>query len=302
MKQKNKPMNRKQLLWFLLAIPFLVFSCKDHKKRDEAAKIVNEWLGKEIRFPGNAPCYVTGKDTLPELCSANFQKEFKILLYVDSTGCSSCRLKLFEWKQLMEESDSLFQGKVEFLLFFQPKNLKEMEYLFIRDGFNYPVFIDVNRTIDNLNHFPQAMQYQCFLLDKDNKVLMIGNPVLNPKIWELYKEQIAGGQEAKPVILTTIQVDKGVHEYGTIRKSSINPAVFTITNTGTQPLIFNRVSASCGCTNVNWEKRPVEPGKTATISVEMRPEETGHFSKSIEVYCNAKESPVKLMLTGITIE
>jgi len=53
---------------------------------------------------------------------------------------------------------------------------------------------------------------------------------------------------------------------------------------------------------VNWEKRPVEPGKTATISVEMRPEETEHFSKTVEVYCNAKESPVKLMLTGITEE
>jgi len=57
---------------------------------------------------------------------------------------------------------------------------------------------------------------------------------------------------------------------------------------------------SCGCTNVKWEKQPVEQGQTAKISVEMTPEETGHFSKTVEVYCNVKESPVKLTLIGIT--
>jgi len=284
---------------FLLFLPFIIYSCKDHKKREEAAKIVNEWMGKEIRFPENVPCYVSGKDTLQRLCNEHFQKEFKILLYVDSTGCSGCRLKLFQWKQLMEEADSLYQGKVGFLLYFQPKNVKEMSYLFLRDRFDYPVFIDKNRTINNLNHFPQAMQYQCFLLDKDNKVLMVGNPILNPKIWELYKEQI-GGKKIEQEILTTIQVDKTVYDFGSIRKGSANPAVFTIRNTGNHPLIISHVSTSCGCTNANWEKQPVAPGKTTKISVELKPEETGHFSKTVEVYCNTSESPVRLTLTSTT--
>jgi hypothetical protein len=289
---------QKQLLFLFMMITLLHYSCKDNSRKEEAAKIVNEWTGKEIRFPENVPCYVLGKDTLPELCNKCFGKEYKILLYVDSTGCSSCRLKLFLWKQLMEEADSLFQGKVGFLLFFQPKSVKEMNYLFIRDRFDYPVFMDVKSSINDLNHFPQAMQYQCFLLDKNNKVLMVGNPVLNQKIWELYKEQISGGKKAEPEIITSIQMNKAIHDYGTIRKGSKNPAVFTITNTGEHPLIISRVSASCGCTNVTWDKQPVEPGKQTTIRVEMTPEETGHFSKTVEVYCNAKESPVKLMLTG----
>jgi hypothetical protein len=118
-------------------------------------------------------------------------------LYVDSTGCSSCRLKLFQWKQLIEESDSLFQDRLSFLFFFQPKNKKEIAYLFQRDNFNYPVFIDMNNTINRLNHFPEKMEYQCFLLDKDNKVLMMGNPTLNPKIWDLYKEVITGEVSTK---------------------------------------------------------------------------------------------------------
>ena len=180
----------KQTLFCILLAIFFVYSCKDNKQKEEATKIVNEWIGKEIRFPDNVPCYISGKDTLPNLCSENFRKEFKILLYVDSAGCSSCRLNLFEWKQLMEETDSLFQGKLGFLLYFQPKDEKEMGGLFVRDGFNNPVFMDTKGVINNLNRFPQVMQYQCFLLDSNNKVLMIGNPVSNMKIWELYKEQI----------------------------------------------------------------------------------------------------------------
>ena len=131
-------MNR-MLLFFLLVL-FFVCSCKDKRRKDGIRKTVAEWIGREIRFPEDTPCYLSGKDTLPELCSEEFRKDFKILLYVDSAGCSSCRLKLFEWKLLMEEADSLFQGRVGFLLFFQPKSVKEMVYLFVREPIRLSCF------------------------------------------------------------------------------------------------------------------------------------------------------------------
>ncbi|MDR2910132.1 MAG: DUF1573 domain-containing protein [Bacteroidales bacterium] len=286
------------LLLFLVISACSVFSCKNNRKRLEATDIITEWAGKEIIFPENVSCYTAGKDTLPLICNEWFDREFKILMYVDSAGCSSCRLNLFEWNQLIEEADSLFQGKVGFLLYFQPKNERDMVSIFARDRFNYPVFMDINGEINRLNRFPQAMEYQCFLLDKDNKALMIGNPVLNPGIWELYKEQIAGEKKTEQRAITTVTAGKTVHEYGNILKGSSNPAVFTITNTGNNPLVISRVSASCGCTDVEWEKRPVAPGQTTTISVNMTPDETGFFSKTIDVYCNVDNSPVRLTLNG----
>ena len=265
---------------------------------------MNEWVGKEILFPDNIPCYILGKDTLQDFCKELFRKEFKILLYIDSAGCSHCRLKLFEWKQLIREANSLFHGNVGFLFFFQPKNVKEVRSLFIQERFTYPVFMDTEGLINSLNHFPHKQEYQCFLLDSNNKVLSIGNPALNQRIWEIYLEKISNQKEISLNALesfTTFTVDKTIHDFGSIRKSDSNPAVFTITNTGNHPLVISRVSASCGCTNVEWNKQPVEPGKTASIRVEMRPEETGYFRKTVEVYCNTKESPVKLTITGTTI-
>ena len=300
--KNNRDTNQKQLLWIVLIVAFSLSSCKENKRREEVARIVNEWIGKEIKFPENIPCYVLGKDTLPEFCDDNFHKEYKILLYVDSAGCSDCRLNLFEWKQVIEETNNLFPDKVGFLLFFQPKSVAEMTDLFLRNSFEYPVFMDTIGSINRLNRFPQAMQHQCYLLDEDNKVLALGNPATNIQIWELYKQIISDEKETEPRILTAIEVDKTIHDYGNIRKGSTNSTDFTIHNTGTNPLVIYRISVACGCTNVIWDKQPISPGQSTTIRVEMTPEETGPFRKTVVVYCNANESPVKLIVMGETIE
>ena len=291
-----------KILIITVLVVICIQYCKKNEGRDNPVNIVSEWMGKEIMFPDNVPCFVLGKDTLPELCHDCFHKEFKILLYVDSTGCSSCRLKLLEWKQLIEEADSLFQGKVGFLLYFQPKRIKTMGYLFEDEKFEYPVFIDLNDEINHLNRFPQAMQYQCFLLDIDNKVLAIGNPVMNLKIWELYKSYIANGKKIETNMITSITLDKAAHDFGTLRKGDTGSADFTIANTGNELLVIFRVSVECGCTRAIWNKEPIAPGQSTTITIKITPDEPGQFNKTIVVYCNANESPVKLRVAGMTRE
>jgi hypothetical protein len=177
---------------FLLLTAFFVLSvsCKENKKQIEIEKILTEWVGKEIQFPKDCQCDVLGKDTTSNLCTDLFGKEYKILLYVDSLGCTKCKLRLPEWKRLIAESDSLNSGKLGFLFFFHPKDMNELQFMFGLDQMTYPVFIDADNAIGQLNHFPEQESYQCFLLDKDNKVIMIGNPTINPKVWELYKKQV----------------------------------------------------------------------------------------------------------------
>jgi len=273
-----------------------LFSCKKDERRSEAEKIVSEWIGKEIKFPSGYECSLLGKDT--SLCVDLLNREYKILLYVDSMGCTDCKLRLYNWKQLIAESDSLFSNQLGFLLFFHPKDKKELQFLFKRDHFDYPVFIDNTNQIYSLNNFPDNRTYQCFLLDKDNKVVMIGNPAINPSIWELYKEQISGNPNSKNEIVTTVELDRTVYDYGDIKIGTPNDAVFTITNTGNHPLSIQQIITSCGCTAVEWGKQPIKPGKATDIKVEMKPEEPGYFRKTIDVYCNIEKSVIKLIISG----
>jgi hypothetical protein len=182
---------RKTFIFLFLAL--ILYSCNENKLKKNAEKIVREWTGKEIRFPSGIDCFSITKDTS---CVDLYSDNYKVLLFVDSLGCTSCRLKLTEWKRIMKEADSVFSKKTEFVFYFQPKNRgeKELKHILSNNGFHHPVFIDKENEIDKLNKFSAKTEYQCFLLDKENKVLMVGNPTLNPGIWVLYKKLILDGE------------------------------------------------------------------------------------------------------------
>lgn len=176
---------------FIITVFMLICfsSCKKSKLKDDAIKTITEWTGKEIKFPKGITCTSMGKDSA---CIDLYSDNYKIVLYVDSLGCTSCRLKLAEWKKIMDESGSIFNRKPEFIFFFQPKKRdeKELQFLFKQHGFRHPVFIDRENEINQLNNFPSKSEHQCFLLDKDNKILIVGNPTFNPGIRTLYKKVI----------------------------------------------------------------------------------------------------------------
>ena len=57
--------------------------------------------------------------------------------------------------------------------------------------------VDVDNRFNKLNNFPADMTFQTFLLDKNNKVVAIGNPIHNLKVRELYLKIIQGGDYDK---------------------------------------------------------------------------------------------------------
>ena len=128
----------KTLNLIILVLLPIFFSCKNEQKEKETriVQLVNEWQGKQIVFPENLifTRYLT--DT------TDYQipnSEYKVLIYVDSIGCTSCKLQLHKWKELIEYTNSVTQEKIPFLFFFHSKDYKEIRYLLKRDGFDRPM-------------------------------------------------------------------------------------------------------------------------------------------------------------------
>jgi len=181
--------NTGQCIIFVALITICFSSCNKNKQKEDVIKIVTEWTGKEIIFPQG----ITYTSMVEDAAFIDLYRDnYKILLYVDSTGCTSCRLKLSVWKKIIAESDTTFSKPVEFIFFFQPKQKdeRELQQIFKRNGFKHPVFIDSKNEINRLNKFPSKPEYQCFLLDKDNKVIIVGDPSINQGIWALFKKVI----------------------------------------------------------------------------------------------------------------
>ena len=225
--------------------------------------------------------------------------DYKVVTYIDSVGCTSCKLQLPRWKELVKEVDSLTGGSVPFLFYFHPKDMKELRYLTRRDGFEYPVCLDEKDELNRLNRFPADITFQTFLLDKDNKVVAIGNPVLNPKIRELYLGLVTGSRSSKSSGQTTqVSVSQTVLDFGSFPKDEQQERSFVLTNTGKSLLVVQDIITSCGCTKVEYPKEPARPGETLEVKVTYEAEEAGYFSKKITVYCNTENSPLRLTVKG----
>ncbi len=98
-----------------------------------------------------------------------------------------------------------------------------------------------------------------------------------------------------------ISFDKIVHDYGKLKEQGgIAKYKFEFTNTGSAPLILNKVRPTCGCTSSDYTKKPVNPGEKGFVSAEYNPKNRpGPFSKTIRVYSNSAENPnVVLRIKG----
>ena len=279
----------------LIMCVWVLASCQE--SREEAMlRLVNKWNGKEIKFPFRSVFTIQGKDTV-DFDFGN--ADYKVITYIDSVGCTSCKLQLPRWKKLVEEVDSLTNGRVPFLFYFHPKDMKELRYLTRRDDFTYPVCFDERDELNRLNQFPTDMTFQTFLLDKDNKVVAMGNPVQNPKVKELYLGLITGNRSSKSSGQTTqVSVNQMNLDFGSFPKEEKQERSFVFTNTGKGLLVIQDITTSCGCTKVEYSKEPVRSDGTLEVKVIYEAEKAEHFNKTVTVYCNTKDSPLRLTVKG----
>ena len=68
------------------------------------------------------------------------------------------------------------------MFFLQPKERIEMEYLLKGYDFNLPICIDMNNQLSKLNHLHVDSIPQVFLLNRENQVILTGNPISNQEI------------------------------------------------------------------------------------------------------------------------
>ena len=86
---------------------------------------------------------IQGKDTVDfSLADA----DYKVVTYIDSVGCTSCKLQLLRWKLFMQEVDSTLNRPVPFVFYFHPKDMKDCVILPVVMHLSI-LFVSMKRTI-----------------------------------------------------------------------------------------------------------------------------------------------------------
>lgn len=283
----------KQQLYILFLL-FLLTACQENKK-EQFARLVQEWQGKEIVFPQDMAFtrFVTEpmEYQIPDA-------EYKVLIYVDSIGCTSCKLQLPKWKELIAHVDSATNDNIPFIFVFQSKDDKELRYILKRDNFARPVCIDRDSRLDKLNKFPQDITFQTFLLDKDNKVKVIGNPVHNLAVRDLYLKQITGIRYQEALPKTTLETERAEYDLGTVREGTTKKQTVTVRNTGTSVFKLKGFTTSCDCTEAIADWKVLQPEESGTITVSYEAEQPGDFYRTVEIYGNIPNNSLMVSFIG----
>lgn len=280
---------------FIFVYILLFVSCQNSDK-SRIARMIDEWDGKEIIYPDDLVFTTMGEDTAKWFLK---DSRYTIVTYADSIGCMGCKLKLPAWKDFISYLDSVSDHAVKVIFILHPRDEKEMAHLIKYNNFLYPVCLDTNDSFNKINKIPSNLAFQIFLLDNKNKVIAIGNPIHNPNVRTLYLNLIlsAGICESRNLIQTKISLPETI-DMGAFDWSEEKEATLIIRNIGAVSLAVENIVTSCGCTSVEYSRKPVSVKDSLVINVKYKAESPGYFNKDIAIYCNVPSSPVHVKLSG----
>ena len=102
--------------------------------------------------------------------------------------------------------------------------------------------------------------------------------------------------------IAQVEFETKLIDYGDIEFDSDGKRVFKFKNVGNAPLIFNRISSSCGCTVPKRPEKPIQPGESGEIEVEYDTKRVGIFMKAVTINSNAKTPNIILRIKGKVLE
>lgn len=96
----------------------------------------------------------------------------------------------------------------------------------------------------------------------------------------------------------TLEVE--TYDFGKIKKDDKEVRKkFKVKNTGTKPLIVQRVITGCGCARAESPKEPILPNKEAEITLIYETTSVGKFNRRITIFSNTiSGKPIHLTITG----
>ena len=118
-------------------------------------------------------------------------QDYKFIKYIDSTNCTSCVLQnLYLWNDFIDLYKEQYKN-VSFYFIISDKNLKEMDILFMlkNTNFNHSILLDTSNVFMRTNpNIPSESKWHTFVLDKSDSIILVGDPIHNKKIEELYNQ------------------------------------------------------------------------------------------------------------------
>lgn len=169
----------------VLLVGICIFSCKDNitkKKEVIIDKINKEWVGKKIMLPNTILQIGKIVDSKKKL------SKYKIVGFYDG-HCSMCYAQLAKWNKVMENYRNEGLDNVSFMFVFSGNSKGYVEYSINQIGFPLN-FVSFDSKDVFITKYPFVLEsgykYSSILLDKNDKVLFVGNPTISNEDYKMF--------------------------------------------------------------------------------------------------------------------
>lgn len=265
-----------------------LFACN---KTTNPESLVREWVGREIVFPADAVFMVQG-DTVEYEPTVN---DFNIIVYIDSAGCTECKMRMPAWNAFMSEINR-YDACVGLCFALDGIDAIRMAQIAKRNDFRYPFFSLPETYMD----FPDEHLYQTFLLDDSSRVIAVGNPLGNESISRLYRHIVTRGRNpGKENFEPKIAVSSKRVPMGVIRPGDEKNVKVSITNNGDSLVTISKITTSCHCTTAKAQSDTIRHGQSVELDITQSNDSTyGYFTREVYIFIDANPNPVQIELTG----
>ena len=130
--------------------------------------------------------FIGCKIMMPESFRIDTSAHINLIAYYAPENCISCKIKgLYRWDELLLAADSLSDFNITFI--FQTDTLQNHDI----ESLDYPVILDSNAYFISANpSIPTDSRYHTFLLDRNNRVVLVGNPLSSDAMWSLFRKTL----------------------------------------------------------------------------------------------------------------
>lgn len=278
---------------------------KIQQEKRELAQIetsVNTWLGRKIQIDPTVG-YLTARGDSDEIELPSV--DFRLIRYIDSEGCTSCRMQMRRCRDAQRELSASAATEVGFLYIISPDNIGELTSILARDNIgNLPVLVDMSDSLNRMNGFPEADGLRTFLVDRDNRVLGVGDPAVNPQIMRLYTSILTSDsvRTQRRMPKTSLVMFPAKMDIGRIAAGDSVVGEFHLGNYGDEPFVLDALVPSCECVTAVLSSDTIAPRSEAIMRVVFHEDEPiGSFERSVEVIGNI-DPDFALTITGTVVE
>lgn len=163
----------------LIPIILLMLQSCDTVRRD-----YERLAGSQIIFPHTLQ-RIDGRDTVPFVLSEN---KNRLLIYHDSASCQTCAIsKLSDWDSFIDSAKMICEDlELVFVISPSRKEYKRvLKEIMIGSPRHNVAFDGCGSFAEHNPQIPRDSRLHIMLLDKSNRVVVIGDPLCNPMIGSL---------------------------------------------------------------------------------------------------------------------